>query len=82
MRSIYTGFTQYGGKDTFFAGANTGRGFLGVYDTIADESVREHIYIIKGASGTGTIIYLRSIPDLVVLTFTPMVLAWISLSSS
>ena len=63
MRSIYTGFTQYGGKDTFFAGANTGRGFLGVYDTIADESVREHIYIIKGASGTGKSTLMRKIAE-------------------
>lgn len=63
MRSIYTGFAHYGGADTFFAGANTGRGFSGVYDTIADAGEREHIYIIKGASGTGKSTLMRKIAE-------------------
>ena len=63
MRSIYTGFAPYGGADTFFAGANTGRGFIGVYDTIADEGAREHVYIIKGASGTGKSTLMRKIAE-------------------
>lgn len=63
MRSIYTGFTLYGGADTFFAGANTGRGFSGVYGEIADEAKRERVYIIKGASGTGKSTLMRKIAD-------------------
>lgn len=63
MRSIYTGFTLYGGADTFFAGANTGRGFRGVYEEIADETKRERVYIIKGASGTGKSTFMRKIAE-------------------
>ena len=63
MKSIYTGYSVYGGANTFFAGANTGRGFFGVYDEIANEEVRERVYIIKGGSGTGKSTMMQKIAE-------------------
>jgi len=54
MRTIYDGFTRMQTeKPTFFAGANTGNGFVGEYNTIASEENRKRVWIIKGGSGTG-----------------------------
>lgn len=54
MRTIFQGYTLlHADTPVFFAGANTGRGFVGAYDTFAMEEDIEHIWILKGGSGTG-----------------------------
>lgn len=54
MRGIYDGYvTVRQSGESYFAGANTGRGFRGSYDVIAPEGEIERLYIIKGGSGTG-----------------------------
>lgn len=58
MKGIYDGYTPYPHKgEACFAGANTGRGFIGSYHVIVPEGSfddgLERVYIIKGGSGTG-----------------------------
>ena len=54
MHTIYQNYTLLQGETpAFFAGANTGRGFLGEYDRIAAEEENRRVWIIKGGSGTG-----------------------------
>ena len=54
MHTIFQNYTLLQ-TDTpaFFAGANTGRGFIGEYDRIASEEKNRRVWIIKGGSGTG-----------------------------
>ncbi|MBQ3527143.1 MAG: hypothetical protein IJA52_01110 [Clostridia bacterium] len=40
-------------KNTFFAGANTPRGFEGDYDKLFSEESFDKIYMVKGGAGTG-----------------------------
>lgn len=47
----------------FFAGANTGAGFAGEYDRIADERKNSRVWILKGGSGTGKSTLIRKIAD-------------------
>lgn len=63
MKTIYTGYRRIDGENIYFAGANTGRGFSGVYDEIADEEKMERIYIVKGGSGTGKSTFMRRIAE-------------------
>lgn len=54
MHTIFQGYTLlHADTPVFFAGANTGRGFVGAYDTFAMEEDKGHIWILKGGSGTG-----------------------------
>lgn len=62
MRTIYEGYRMLDTKTpAFFAGANTGNGFIGEYGHIADESEKKRIWIIKGGSGTGKSTLMRKI---------------------
>ncbi len=49
----------YTEKPTYFAGANRAEGFVGAYDTIADERKLERVYVIKGGAGTGKSTLMR-----------------------
>lgn len=49
----------YTEKPTYFAGANRAEGFVGGYDTIADERKLERVYVIKGGAGTGKSTLMR-----------------------
>lgn len=55
MFTVYNGYSviKLFGNHTFFAGANTDKGFVSSYDTIADEKQLERVYVIKGGSGCG-----------------------------
>ena len=54
MHTIFQNYTLLQGETpAFFAGANTGRGFVGEYDRIASEEKKKRVWIIKGGSGTG-----------------------------
>ncbi len=39
--------------ETYFAGANTAKGFVGAYPTLVQEGELDRLYILKGGSGTG-----------------------------
>ncbi len=54
MHTITTDSTMLENQiPTFFAGANTGTGFVSAYPTIANERSLTHLWILKGGSGTG-----------------------------
>ncbi len=54
MHTIFQNYTVLQRETpAFFAGANTGRGFIGEYDRIAAEEENRRVWIIKGGSGTG-----------------------------
>ena len=53
MKSVYNGWMTSETDAHGFAGANTPEGFCSSYDTIADESLLNRVYIIKGGAGTG-----------------------------
>ncbi len=54
MHTIFQGYTMLtSDTPTFFAGANTGNGFVGAYDDFAMEEDKGHVWILKGGSGTG-----------------------------
>lgn len=56
MKDFYHGYTALSCEKgrAFFAGANTGRGFVGSYRALFPEGERlQRIYIIKGGAGTG-----------------------------
>lgn len=54
MIGIYDGYGKIdNNKITYFAGANTGDGFVGSYADIANENKLERVYIIKGGPGSG-----------------------------
>ncbi len=53
MKSVYDNWKTVETDADGFAGANTPEGFRSSYDSIADESRMERVYIIKGGSGTG-----------------------------
>ncbi|MBQ8511640.1 MAG: hypothetical protein IJ497_03415 [Clostridia bacterium] len=61
MKSIYDNWLAVETGADYFAGANTPSGFQSSYDTIADESRLDRVYIIKGGSGTGKSTLLYSI---------------------
>ena len=64
MRKWTEGFgTLNTGGETWFAGANTERGFVGCYSGIADERRLERLYIIKGGPGTGKSTLIRQAAD-------------------
>ncbi len=47
----------------YFAGANTARGFAGIYDSVADERTLDRVYILKGGAGTGKSTLLRRVAE-------------------
>lgn len=61
MFTVYSGYSPIDSdkKSIFFAGANTDRGFISSYDTIANEDKLERLYIIKGGSGTGKSSFMK-----------------------
>ena len=60
MFSIYDGYSEIiKNKSSSFAGANTGKGFVGVYPTVADEENLQHLYIIKGSAGCGKSTFMK-----------------------
>ncbi|MBQ8334426.1 MAG: hypothetical protein IJX93_11715, partial [Clostridia bacterium] len=61
MKSIYDNWLAVETGADYFAGANTPSGFQSSYDTIADESRLDRVYIIKGGSGTGKSTLMRKI---------------------
>lgn len=63
MVSLYEGYKllNKGGKVTYFAGANTGGGFVGSYADIANEGTLDKVYIIKGGPGSGKSSMMRKI---------------------
>lgn len=46
-----------------FVGANSGKGFIGYYDDIINESELNRLYVIKGAAGTGKSTFMRNLAD-------------------
>ncbi len=65
MKSVYGGYARLDTDGvTYFAGANTASGFVGLYRDIADERVLERVYIIKGGSGTGKSTLMRKAVEL------------------
>jgi hypothetical protein len=50
---------ETGGRETWFAGANTEKGFVSSYGAIADEEKLERLYVIKGGPGTGKSTLMR-----------------------
>ena len=65
MFSVYDGYKKIetGGEKTYFAGANTADGFVGLYSDIANERKLDRAYIIKGAAGTGKSTLMKKIAD-------------------
>lgn len=63
MVGIYEGYNVIDtkSKTTYFAGANTGDGFVGSYVDIANESLLDKVYIIKGGPGTGKSSLMRRV---------------------
>ena len=55
--------TQRFGGGVFFAGANSGRGFLSFYDSILGDERIEKVYILKGGPGTGKSSFMRRAAD-------------------
>lgn len=45
--------------ETYFAGANTARGFVGAYPALVREGELDRLYILKGGSGTGKSTLIR-----------------------
>lgn len=56
---LYTELTDTA-PHTFFAGANTGEGFLNDYSVFIDESSLDRLYILKGGSGCGKSTLLKA----------------------
>lgn len=52
-------YTSIPAMNTYFAGANTPKGFLGEYDNLMSEKVFDKIYILKGGPGTGKSTIIR-----------------------
>ena len=65
MSGLYDGYTEIKteGKAVYFAGANTGRGFVSSYPALADENRLKRVYILKGGPGTGKSTMLARIAD-------------------
>ncbi len=60
MHTITTGSAMLESRiPTFFAGANTGAGFVSEYPIMANERELTHLWILKGGSGTGKSTFLR-----------------------
>ncbi len=55
MKKQHTEATVLAGiyPETYFAGANTARGFISAYGAMIDETKLTRVYILKGGSGTG-----------------------------
>lgn len=47
----------------YFAGMNTGHGFVGIYDELINENLLNRVYIIKGSAGSGKSTLMRKIAD-------------------
>ncbi|MBR5313133.1 MAG: hypothetical protein IKU40_09660 [Clostridia bacterium] len=64
MKSVYSGYARIETDGAaYFAGANTADGFRGIYDEIADETVLERVYVIKGGAGTGKSTLIRKVAE-------------------
>ncbi len=62
MHTIYTDYTlQTYEIPTFFAGANTGNGFVSEYPIMAAEENLTRLWILKGGSGTGKSTFMRKL---------------------
>ena len=62
MRTIYDGYRILENEEpVFFAGANTGKGFVGAYRDFVCEEKLNHLWILKGGSGTGKSTLMRKI---------------------
>ncbi len=48
-------------RSALFAAANSGRGFLSLYDRVFDRPEIKHRYIVKGGPGTGKSSFMRSV---------------------
>lgn len=48
---------------TSFAGVNTGKGFVSLYDSVFSEEKLEGLYIIKGGPGTGKSTFMKRLGD-------------------
>ncbi len=60
MKSAYEGYrTVEFCKGAYFAGANTGEGFVTSYNSIVSEEELHRVYIIKGGSGCGKSTLMR-----------------------
>ena len=55
MKNLLTNMRMLSGlyPETYFAGANTKRGFVSAYPAFIDETVLTRVYVLKGGSGTG-----------------------------
>lgn len=62
MKHLLTGMTTASGAypATYFAGANTSRGFVGAYPALVREGELDRLYILKGGSGTGKSTLIRA----------------------
>ncbi len=65
MKSVFDGYLKIEsqGRESYFAGANTGEGFKTSYSDIVSEEKLERVYIIKGGSGTGKSTMMHKIAD-------------------
>jgi len=62
MKTIYDHYTIYHNAiPTYFAGANTGEGFVSAYDGFAREENNRKVYILKGGSGTGKSTFMEKV---------------------
>ena len=52
-------FQDISAENSFFAGANTPRGFVGDYSELVSEDTFDKIYLIKGGAGTGKSTLMR-----------------------
>ncbi|MBE6654332.1 MAG: hypothetical protein E7608_02595 [Ruminococcaceae bacterium] len=50
-------------KKSYFAAANTERGFVSIFDKVFDVSRLSHFYIIKGGPGTGKSTFMKEIAE-------------------
>ncbi len=62
MKHLLTSMTTVAGAypATYFAGANTSRGFVGAYPALVREGELDRLYILKGGSGTGKSTLIRN----------------------
>lgn len=64
MKSVYGGYERLETEgSTYFAGANTAKGFRGLYGDVADERRMERVFVIKGGAGTGKSTLIRKAAD-------------------
>ncbi len=63
MIGLYKYIESPFGEKTYFAGANSGVGFVNLFGDFYEESSLDRLYIIKGGPGTGKSTFMRILAE-------------------